>query len=45
MIESSRMTAIGSTESHQRPSYSDPIPPGDPDHVSGEREIPGRGGE
>ena len=44
-IEPSRMTAIGGTESHQRPSYSDPIPPGDPDHVSGEREIPGRGRE
>lgn len=43
-IERSRMMSdIGDTASHQRPSYSDPIPPGDPDHVSGEREIPGRG--
>jgi hypothetical protein len=34
---------MGGTESHQRPSFSDPIPPGDPDRVAGDREVPGRG--
>ena len=34
---------LGGTESHQRPSFADPIPDGDPDGVAGEREIPGRG--
>jgi hypothetical protein len=33
---------IGGTETHQRPSFSDPIPPGDPDNVAGERAVPGR---
>jgi hypothetical protein len=26
---------IGGTEAHRRPSFSDPIPPGDPDRVTG----------
>jgi hypothetical protein len=34
---------MGGTNSHQRPSFSDPIPPGDPDRVAGDREVPGRG--
>lgn len=35
---------IGETESHQRASFADPIPPGDPEHVSGDtgQQIPGR---
>jgi hypothetical protein len=33
---------MGGSETHQRPSFADPIPPGDPDRVAGEREIPGR---
>lgn len=35
---------MGGTESHRRPSFSDPIPPGDPDHVAGPGPgpIPGR---
>lgn len=43
-IDQSEITAIGETEGHQRPSYSDPIPPGDPDHVAGEGPVPGREG-
>jgi hypothetical protein len=35
----------GGTEVHNRPSFSDPIPPGDPDRVAGERSVPGRGTE
>jgi hypothetical protein len=34
---------MGGTESHQRPSFSDPIPHGDPDRVAGDRDVPGRG--
>jgi hypothetical protein len=34
---------IGETQSHQRPSFADPIAQGDPDHVAGERGVPGRG--
>jgi len=33
---------MGGSETHQRPSFADPIPPGDPDRVAGERTIPGR---
>jgi hypothetical protein len=33
---------MGGSETHQRPSFSDPIPPGDPDRVAGERQVPGR---
>jgi hypothetical protein len=33
---------IGGTEAHQRPSFADPIPPGDPDRVAGQRRVPGR---
>lgn len=33
---------MGGTESHRRPSFSDPIPPGDPDGVAGPGSIPGR---
>ena len=33
---------IGGTEAHQRASFSDPIPPGDPDGVAGQRAVPGR---
>jgi hypothetical protein len=33
---------IGGTDPHQRPSFSDPIPPGDPDGVAGQRSVPGR---
>jgi hypothetical protein len=33
---------IGGTDAHQRPSFSDPIPPGDPDGVAGQRSVPGR---
>jgi hypothetical protein len=33
---------IGGTDAHQRPSFSDPIPPGDPDGVAGPRSVPGR---
>jgi hypothetical protein len=33
---------IGGTDAHQRPSFSDPIPPGDPDGVAGQRPVPGR---
>ena len=33
---------MAGTESHQRASFSDPIPAGDPDGVAGERGIPGR---
>ena len=36
-------TTLGGTESHQRPSFADPIPPGDPEHLSGEqRRVSGR---
>lgn len=36
-------TKMGGTESHQRASFSDPIPDGDPDNVLGEHgRIPGR---
>lgn len=31
---------LGGTDTHQRPSFSDPIPPGDPDRVAGDRAIP-----
>lgn len=34
---------MGGTETHQRPSFSDPIPHGDPDRVAGDRDVPGRG--
>jgi hypothetical protein len=33
---------LGGSATHQRPSFSDPIPPGDPDGVAGERPVPGR---
>jgi hypothetical protein len=33
---------MGGSETHQRPSFSDPIPPGDPDGVAGGRNVPGR---
>ncbi|MFN2565784.1 MAG: hypothetical protein ABR499_12370 [Gemmatimonadaceae bacterium] len=33
---------MGGTETHQRPSFADPIPPGDPDRVAGDRLVPGR---
>jgi hypothetical protein len=33
---------MGGSETHQRPSFSDPIPPGDPDQVAGGRQVPGR---
>ena len=33
---------MSGSETHQRPSFADPIPPGDPDRVAGERTIPGR---
>ena len=33
---------IGGTDAHQRPSFADPIPPGDPDGVAGPRSVPGR---
>ena len=33
---------MGGSETHQRPSFSDPIPPGDPDRVAGGRRVPGR---
>ena len=33
----------GGTEGHDRPTFSDPIPPGDPDGVAGQRPVPGRG--
>jgi hypothetical protein len=33
---------IGGSETHQRPSFSDPIPQGDPNRVAGERPVPGR---
>jgi hypothetical protein len=33
---------MGGSETHQRPSFSDPIPPGDPDRVAGDRRLPGR---
>ena len=33
---------MGGTETHQRPSFSDPIPQGDPDRIVGERDVPGR---
>jgi hypothetical protein len=34
---------LGGTESHQRPSFADPIPPGDPEHLSGDqRRVSGR---
>jgi hypothetical protein len=35
---------MGGSETHQRPSFSDPIPPGDPDRVAGDRRVP-RAGE
>jgi hypothetical protein len=38
---------LGGTDTHQRPSFSDPIPPDDPDRVAGDRAVPGvegRGG-
>jgi hypothetical protein len=35
---------MGGTDSHQRPSFSDPLPAGDPDLVAGERGVPGHGG-
>jgi hypothetical protein len=35
---------MGGSETHQRPSFSDPIPPGDPDRVAGDRQVPGRDG-
>ena len=34
---------MGGTATHQRPSFSDPIPQGDPDRVAGDRDVPGRG--
>ena len=34
--------ALGGTESHQRPEFSYPIATGDPDRVSGDRDLPGR---
>jgi hypothetical protein len=33
---------MGGSETHQRPSFSDPIPSADPDRVTGERGVPGR---
>jgi hypothetical protein len=33
---------LGGSDTHQRPSFSDPIPPGDPDRVAGDRQVPGR---
>jgi hypothetical protein len=33
---------MGGSETHQRPSFADPIPSGDPDRVVGERTVPGR---
>lgn len=33
---------MGGSDTHQRPSFSDPIPPGDPDRVAGDRQVPGR---
>jgi len=42
-IDPVAMTPSGETATHERPSYADPIPPGDPDHVLGEEmPIPGR---
>lgn len=35
----------GGTDTHNRPSFADPIPPGDPDGVAGQRVVPGREGE
>jgi hypothetical protein len=32
---------MGGSETHQRPSFADPIPPGDPDGVAGGRDVPG----
>ena len=31
---------MGGSETHQRPSFSDPIPKGDPNGVSGDRDVP-----
>ena len=36
---------MGGSETHQRPSFADPIPPGDPDRVAGGRRVPGRDDE
>jgi hypothetical protein len=36
---------MGGSETHQRPSFSDPIPSGDPDRVVGDRGLPGHGPE
>lgn len=33
---------MGGSDTHQRPSFSDPIPAGDPDRVAGGRPVPGR---
>ena len=33
---------MGGTPSHRRASFSDPIPPGDPDGVAGPGPVPGR---
>ena len=33
---------LGGSATHQRPSFADPIPLGDPNRVAGERPVPGR---
>ncbi len=33
---------LGGSETHQRPSFADPIPTADPDRVTGDRGVPGR---
>jgi hypothetical protein len=33
---------MGGSATHQRPSFADPIPQGDPDRVAGDRPVPGR---
>jgi hypothetical protein len=33
---------MGGSETHQRPSFSDPIPPSDPDRIAGGRRVPGQ---
>jgi hypothetical protein len=33
---------MGGSATHQRPSFSDPIPQGDPNRVAGDRAVPGR---
>ena len=33
---------MGGSATHQRPSFSDPIPHGDPNRIAGNRDVPGR---